>query len=480
MGGRFAAVWLRHKRALAVFVLAAIGLAIVAGPGLLRPSRDNHFVWMAQGWLRGELALPGNPPGYCEAEDRRAGRCSGHRFDDWAQVTTLELRDGERLRGFPCRTPACTPATRASEGWWIIGRGFVELPRRDIVARQTAWYVSFPPGPAAVLLPVVALAGLRTPDVLLTLLLGALIPVVLLRLLDRERGTADGRGREHLWLACAWCFGSPALLLAAHGRVWFTGQIVGALALVLYLDAAWRLRRPLLAGLWLALAIACRPINHLPALLVFAWFWWHGGRPRAALLRFAVPLVLVGLAVAWLNWARFEDPFEFGHRFLETRWQSRIQSVGLFDLEYLPRNLQCLFTLMPVVGGLPLLRVSIHGMALWLSTPWLLLAPWTRAPERVAVPLLLAALGSAVPSLLYQNSGQIQFSYRFAVDWLPLVLLAMGLGGVAARRSFRVLTVGAVLVHLWGSWQFGRAPGRLFVTEPVGWPFEAELQQPAP
>jgi hypothetical protein len=315
----------------------------------------------------------------------------------------------------------------------------------------------------------VAIFGLGTPDVAITVLLAALIPVVLLRLLDRER---PGHAREHLWVAAAWTLGSPAFWLGAHGRVWFTAQIVGALALVLYLDSAWRVRRPLLAGIWLALAVACRPINHLPCVIVFLWFWWQCGRDRNALVRFAVPLAIAGAAMMWLNWARFADVFEFGHRFLEIRWQPRMQQTGLFALAYLSRNLQCLLTLMPQLSPL---RVSIHGMALWLSTPWILLAPLARDRFEGRGALWLAALSSAVPSLLYQNSGQLQFSYRFAADWLPLVLVAMTFGGAARRRAFHIAVVLAIAVNAWGAWQFSRAPGRLFVADPLGWPFEDEL-----
>jgi hypothetical protein len=185
-----------------------------------------------------------------------------------------------------------------------------------------------------------------------------------------------------------------------------------------------------------------------------------------------MPLAIAGAAMMWLNWARFDDPFEFGHRFLEIRWQPRMQQTGLFALEYLSRNLQCLLTLMPQRSPL---RVSIHGMALWLSTPWILLAPLGRARFDGRGALWLAVLLSAAPSLLYQNSGQLQFSYRFAVDWLPLVLVAMAFGGAAKRRAFPIAVVLATLVHAWGAWQYTRAPGRLFVADPPGWPFEAEL-----
>jgi hypothetical protein len=87
-------------------------------------------------------------------------------------------------------------------------------------------------------------------------------------------------------------------------------------------------------------------------------------------------------------------------------------------------------------------------------------------------------LGSAIPSLLYQNSGQIQFSYRFAVDWLPLVVVAMAMGGGFRRRVLApVLVAIAIAIQCWGAWYFARAPGQLFVTDPMGWPFEDEIER---
>ncbi|HET6584492.1 MAG TPA: hypothetical protein VFG69_13615 [Nannocystaceae bacterium] len=467
---RLRALWLAHRRALMVFLLAFAGLAVLSGKQILRTSGNPHFLYMADGWLDGRVALADKPPGYRE----RA-------YDDWAVVRTLELLDGSEVRGLPCSTAECKRERSTVQRWWIIGQGWVELDRRDIVSRKDTWYVSFPPGPAAVMLPFVAVFGLRTPDILLTLLAGALVPLVLVRLLDRERGTDAGKGREHLWAAAAWTFGSPAALLAANGRVWFTAQIFGALFLALYLSAGWRARRPALAGLWLAIAIACRPINHLPAIVVFLWFWWRQGRDRRALVAFFAPLVIVGIAVAWLNTVRFGDPFEFGHRFLDVRWQARMQEHGMFALRYLQRNLECLLWLMPTwQSGMPWLRVSIHGTALWLGSPWIVLAALARERFDGRAVLWLAALGSAIPSLFYQNSGQIQFSYRFAVDWLPLVLVAIAMGGGLRRRVLApLLVVIAIAVQCWGAWYFARAPRKLFVEDPMGWPFQDEIDPPA-
>lgn len=480
--------WLRRELLgpILVFLVALAGLCALAGPErLAEPSGDNHYTHLASSWLDGQLHHEGKPPGYCTAELRRAKQCKQHRYDDWARVWTLELRDGSSVRGYPCRTAECTALRRTGvEAWLVLGteRELRQIPSREIEVRRDTWYVSFPPGPALALLPAVAARGLATRDVLWTCLFAALIPVVLLRLFDRERGLDEGRGREHLWAAAAWTFASPAAFVAAHGRVWFTAQILGALCLCLYISCGWRCRRPALAGLCLGLAVSCRP--HLAfALPFFLAEWWREtqGRERwRAALRFALPLACVGLLLMANNYARFEHPLEFGHRFLDIRWQQRMQEVGMFSPSYLGRNLRCAFSLMPVLrpegawgGRLP--QVSLHGSSLLLGAPWVVALAWARerCPQRPW--LLLSALAVALPSLLYQNSGQIQFSYRFAIDWLPLVLTAIVFGGGARRSAFPMLVGLGAAWQLYGAYMFGRRPGQLFVTEPLGWPFESEL-----
>lgn len=472
-------------RLLAVFLVSLLALGVLAGrERLTKPSHDNHYSHLAAAWLAGRLEHEGKPPGWCGPEQQRAKQCKRHDFDDWSVVWTLGLRDGSQVRGYPCKTAACLERRKQGvESWWVIDGGLREFSRGEIRTRTDTWYVSFPPGPALVMLPAVAIWGVAAWDVLITCLFAALIPVVLLRWFDRERGTGEGRGREHMWAVAAWTFASPALLLGSHGRVWFTAQVLGALCTCLYLAAAWRCRKPGWAGLWLGLAVACRPhmAFALPFVLLEGWREHPNLRARlAAAARFAGPLALIGVALMANNYARFGDVLEFGHRYLEIRWQQRMQEIGMFSTEYLARNLQCAFSLLPVwregphEGLLP--RVSLHGSSLVLGSPWLLALAWSRdaLPQRLG--LIVSAVAVAIPSLLYQNSGQIQFSYRFALDWLPMLLAAIVFGGGARGWAFRGLVVLGGLWQAYGAWYFARKPGLLFVTDPRGWPFEAELK----
>ncbi len=467
-------LWRVIIRLALVYVVATAVFGLVAGERLTKPSHNNHYVHLAKGWTEGRLHLEKDPPRY----KKRA-------HDDWAKVVTLTLADGREVRGFPCLTGVCNDQKRKEriETWWLIDdRRWEEIPRGDIVKRKRTWYVSFPPGPAVLMLPFVAVGGLKFWDVLFTVLLAGFIPMLLVANLDELRGRDQGRGVEHLLAAAALAFASPLSFVAPHGSVWFTAQVVAVLGLVIYLGGAWETRRPMLAGLGLAMAMSARP-HLLFAGLFFALEWWRGERDWRALMRFAIPVGVVGLALATHNYVRFSSPFEFGHRFLDIRWQTRMQEIGMFDPSYVPRNLRAMLAIPPRSNPeWPYLRVSIHGLALPLVAPWLVTVAAARQPLPQRLGLGLAALACALPSVFYQNTGQLQVSYRFALDWLPMLMFALVAGGGLADRgrriTFGVLLAPALVLNLTMAWAFGRTPAKLFVIDPLGWPFEDELRPP--
>ena len=210
-----------------------------------------------------------------------------------------------------------------------------------------------------------------------------------------------------------------------------------------------------------------------PAGLIFVFFWWRQGRPYWPLIRFLTPLGLCAAALLVLNDLRFNDPFEFGHRYLDIRWQTRIQDTGLFSTAYLSRNLHCLLGIAPQLDPL---RISIHGIGLLLSTPWVLLA--LRPPQDRLKSLVLLGSASliAIPALLYHNSGQLQFAYRFALDWLLLLVIALGINHSFRSNWSRALIVISCVIQLYGAWFFVRSPAQLFVHDPLGWPYEREFK----
>jgi len=393
---------------------------------LFRPSPNNHYVHLAQAWLQGRLDLEGSPPG----------------TNDWACFDTVD------------------------EGPCPPGRYSFSGPE----AERYRWYVSFPPFPAVLLLPVVAIFGLGTLDALFWALfagLGPMLLFVVLRFL-RESGQSGRTERDDLLVTALFAIGSVYYFAAVQGTVWFAAHVVAAAFICLYLLYAFGARRPLAAGLALGLAFLCRP-----ATLLLAGFFalqaitvakdedrpWSTSALRLfrALAMFALPLGLIVAAAMWHNAARFGDPFEFGHRFLQIRWRSRIETWGLFSTHYLPRNLTVFLLSLPwLIESSPFIRITRHGLALWFTTPNLLWSLWPRKLDATVVALWAGIVPTALCTLLYQNTGWIQFGYRFSLDYLPLVFVLVALSRRRFGAAFLACAVFAIVVNTFGAVTFDR------------------------
>jgi hypothetical protein len=190
---------------------------------LFRPSPNNHYVHLAQAWLQGRLDIGGSPPG----------------TNDWACFDTVD------------------------EGPCPPGRYSFSGPE----AERYRWYVSFPPLPAVLLLPVVAIVGLGTLDALFWALFAGLAPMLLFVVLRflRESGQSGRTERDDLLVTALFAIGSVYYFAAVQGTVWFAAHVVAAAFVCLYLLYAFGARRPLAAGLALGLAFLCRPATLLLA-----------------------------------------------------------------------------------------------------------------------------------------------------------------------------------------------------------------------
>ena len=349
---------------------------------------------------------------------------------------------------------------------------------------QGRWYVSFPPFPALVIAPAVAAFGLQVWDRLYWALLAGLAPALLLALLSRLRalGHSTRSPREDLALTALFAFGSPYYYTAVQGTVWFSAHVVASALIVVFLLGAIDARRPLLAGAALGLAFMTRPPTLLLALL-FAFEALRVSRrpattapaPESQSLReslrsahlpallsrfawFSLPLLMVGLIAIWMNVERFDDPFEFGHSHLQIRWRGRIEKWGLFNFHYLGRNLAVLLSSLPWLSNAPpYLTISRHGLALWVTTPAVLLVLWPARRSLTLTGLAVAAFAVALLDLCYQNSGWVQFAYRFSLDYFPLLILLLALGARRFGLGFYAALVLSIAINAFGAFTFDRS-----------------------
>jgi hypothetical protein len=390
--------------------------------------------------------------------------------NDWARVEVLQLKDGRTLKGMFGKTG---PTDR----FYPLRGPSVTIDNEQIASRSDIRYVSFPPFPAVLMLPFVAVSHLRFNDVLFTVIWAALNPVLLFLLLRRlkARGYSKRSISDDLWLTVMFGVGSVYYFASVIGQVWFTAHVVTVTCAIGYAWASLDAAHPALAGLCVGLGFATRtPMGFTVPLFVFEAVRATGGWERlrklrseglpaglvSNLVRFAMPAGAVLGVLLVHNYLRFQQFGEFGHKYLNIGWQDRMQKWGLFNYHFLSRNLTCALLLLPrILAQYPFLKVSDHGMSMLVTTPALgyTVAPAERSP--LARGLWFTVLATALPALLYQNSGFQQFGYRFSLDYIVFLVMLLAVGGRRFTWLFKTLVIFGVAINLFGAIVFDRFGG---------------------
>jgi hypothetical protein len=410
--------------AIGLYVLVTAVFTATSAPTIFTTHTPyNHYALLADGWLHHRLDLGGPPPGY--------------------------------------------------------------TGNNDFALFQDRYYVSFPPFPAVLIAPLVALSGgaEQTRDGLFFLALAGVGPAVLFLALDKLSRTGRSRRSvgENLALGLIFALGTVYWFTAVQGTVWYAAHVVAVAMTAIYVYASIDAAHPVVAGLALGLAFASRP----PLGYAFPLFFYEAYRAASItdapfdetpgggavvsigradvrvlfdrLAFFAAPATMVLAVLFWHNRARFGNAFEFGHRLLQIGWKGRIDRWGLFSYHYLGRNLGVVFSGLPYTGaaGVPF-QINVHGLALWITSPFYAWALWPRRAGPLFGALAVTALAVAVPGLCYQNSGWIQFGYRFSNDFAPFLFVMLAVGGRRLSAPFWLLAAAAMAVNAFGAVTFQR------------------------
>ena len=433
--------WLDRLPALVVGA-GLVGLALAA---FWLPGSDryyNHFVWQAMAFLDGRAAIdwPVDAGGFPYG-------------NDWMQdVYPLRV-----LTGDPNSTGALLP---------------------------------FPPLPAIVLVPFVAIWGLTTDIRAVSVLLGA----INVGLAWWALGRLDVSRRVRLATTVFFGFGTVFWYAAQLGTTWFFAHVVAVLFVLLAIGVALgadpgaddeveaarssnglaasalgALRRPLelvdrrqlLAGLLFGIACTAR----LTVVFGAPFFMLVGGggswarRSASAGLGAAIPVLLL-LAYNVATTGQVVHPgYEYQYQ-LEANGYPGLNyhpDWGIEDVRYLVQNLQIMFLSTPAffpdhvpaalgggrelcagadaVRGLfdlscPIALPRDIGMSILLTSPAYLLAvpAVIGRRSRLVTGSLLAVVAIAFVNLLHFSQGWVQFGYRFSNDFVAFALPLVAVG----------------------------------------------------
>lgn len=325
---------------------------------------------------------------------------------------------------------------------WLGGRLDIgACPEIDCAVFGGKTFIIFPPLPALVAMPFVAVFGFKAFSGFILLGIASAVASLfvwrsIFRALDLDSATAR-------WFLVAIALGSPLyqVVLRSDG-VWFFAQSIGFLLVSLSLWAGVvRASLPLACG-FAALAFLCRQMAIFYPLFLLALTWPRqtsfvdGIRRQSRPVLLAAIPVLAALALYFIyNWVRFGNPLDTGYSYIanpgpQSFIGKRIADIGLFSKEYLTFNaIYLLFQGPHFEFAEPVLtRISGFdkiGVALPIASPWLLLALHLRRDWTMATGLAVIGIIAGL-TLFYHSNGASQINtQRYALDWLPILLVLM-------------------------------------------------------
>lgn len=321
------------------------------------------------------------------------------------------------------------------------------------------WFVSFPPLPSVVLLPLTLIWGENTPNNLLVAVYAMLTVAMAYKAI-----TGLGMSRRQAAFAAVFLvWGSNAFWMSTSGGVWFQAQCLNLLLGVACVYCAFRGKR-YAAYILAALAVGCRPFSIclFPVLAVLfisddmsegmSFF-----RSVLSQLPCLIAPALIGGAYMAYNYARFGNILEFGHNYLP---EFTASEKGQFDLSYIGENLYNIW-LRPVLfaDGGSLEYPVFDGFMFYIANPVFILFfariaadAVKRRFDRKRAAIAAMFIVNMLLLCAHKTFGGWQFGARYTVDLIPYAFLYILLGGRWKLRGWEMaLMAFAIMFNAYGA-----------------------------
>jgi hypothetical protein len=316
-------------------------------------------------------------------------------------------------------------------------------------------FVINPPAPTLFLIPWVAIWGLSTNQVIVSMLVGA-AAIGFFWIAVTQLGWSL---RFRIAMTVLVAFGTNFWWGATTGSVWMLAHVSAVFFLMAALVETTNKNRPWLVALLVGLA----GLSRLPVFLTFPFFAytviWKTDVRRDIIRRLAVfagVMILMGglyLLYTYGEYHTLNLGYERGQFVNEPSF-----SKGLFSISYIPRQLNAILFRGPVFSDqYPFFKPSWEVMGLFFTTPALLYMFSATLKDKLALAALGGLVLTSIPSLTYGVNGFLQFGYRFSLDILPFMVILVA-SGMRYRLSWLkiaviVLSVG---INIWGTLAFNK------------------------
>lgn len=348
----------------------------------------------------------------------------------------------------------------------------------DLVFFNKKLFLYWPPLPAIVLMPWIAVFGKNISDVLYTSIVGSLNCIVFYFLLAQIRKSRliKFSQKSQILAVLFFSFGTIHFYLSLFGRVWFTSQIF---SLLFFLCSFWgifkyynlkksredkkKLAYLVFTSLCLCLSFIARNtfVFSLPFFLTMIFL------KNKSVLKKSLKKVFVFLVFPLLtfilnclyNFFRFNSFWENGYHYhlFNPQFSDHASSFGLFNLVYLPINLYYNF-LNPLKFKLsfPFIQPNPLGNSLFFTSPLFLYLfflkkfwPKNKKEKIFLSSILFSCLLMILPAMFLFGTGWFQFGSRYLLDIIPflILLVLITVDNFKSRFSLFLLAV-SVFINL--------------------------------
>lgn len=332
----------------------------------------------------------------------------------------------------------------------------------DLSLFQDHYYLYWGPFPAFLLMPFVAIFGVKLNDVLYTLIIAAINIGLFAQLLRaaNQTGFLKNTKIQRAILVFFLAFGTVHFPLAPFGKVWMTGQLVSLTCVLLAYLAAFLIDGGL-AWLFTGLALACALLTRTQMVFcgIFPFFYllfkqkpWKSVSVVRYLAAGAGPLVIAIVIMFLYNQTRFGNGFDSGmnYQLIGDVFKDNFYRYGMFNIRYVPTNIYYEYIFYPI----PFTSESLMGGSLFLLSPLFfgIFSGIIQAKLKWSVWALLASIFvTNLPIILLNGTGWVFFGPRYTLDFtVPLLILtALGIENWKTITS-SILAVVSALQYLYG------------------------------
>lgn len=319
----------------------------------------------------------------------------------------------------------------------------------ELVPIESKYYVVYPPMPAILLMPLVAIFGIGFSQTLFSQIIGSLNAVLAYVLFLRLKC----RKQEAILLSLLLTLGTNHWYLASIGSAWYLALVIGVFFSFLSLIEFFGRRRYFWVGFLIGCAYWCR----LPTILAlfFPTFFIVLGKEKQRIKSLIQLFSGVGIFLCLnfiYNYFRFGTIFDVAYIKIPGILKESDFQYGLFSFRNIARQLKVIFFKMPIAKkSFPFIMPSWYGMAIWLTTPAFFLVLKADYKKKLALFSLLTVFIMSIPTLTHSTVGFTQFGYRYAMDFTPFLLILTALGCKrTSKKLVYFLSAISFMINLWG------------------------------